>query len=190
MSKHSPNIAKRSLVPLPLPAILYSKKGLRKKTVTVKRARRAPVKPVFGPKRILVPLDFSELGTVALERAAGLAGQYDASLLILHVVEPIIYPVDYLVVPREMEEGNLVLFEKARDRLNEIKKELAAENVKAETDVRIGKPYLEITELAKKRKIDLVVLATHGHKGLKHFYLGSTAEKVVRHSPCSVLVVR
>ena len=161
-----------------------------KTTTSVKKERRASVNPGFGPKRILVPVDFSDLGAVALERAAGMAQQYDSTLVLMHVVEPLIYPVDYLVVPREMEEGNLILFQKARERLAEIKQELAATGVKAETDVRMGKAYFEITELAKKKKADLVVLATHGHKGLKHFYLGSTAERVVRHAPCSVLVVR
>lgn len=161
-----------------------------KKRETLKAGRPAPVKPGFGPKRILVPLDFSDLAKVALDQAAALALQFGGSLVVTHIVEPIIYPVDYLVVPQAMEEGNLILFQKARERLTEIKKELADLGLRAEIDVRMGRPYFEITELAKKKKADLLIIATHGHKGLKHFYLGSTAEKVVRHAPCSVMVVR
>ena len=53
-----------------------------------------------------------------------------------------------------------------------------------------GKPFQEIARVAKERQIDLIILATHGYTGLKHIQLGSTAERVVRHAPCPVLVVR
>ena len=54
----------------------------------------------------------------------------------------------------------------------------------------IGKPYQEIVKVAKERAVELVILGTHGYTGLKHFQLGSTAERVVRYAPCPVLVVR
>lgn len=160
------------------------------KKPTVRRARMPKVKPEFAPSVIVAPTDFSELSNEGLARAAGLALQYGATLLLVHVVEPIIYPVDYLVVPKEMEEGNFFLAENARKRLAELKASLSAQNILVKTEVRVGKPYLEIADLAKKKKAGLVVLATHGHTGLKHFYMGSTAEKLVRHAPCSVMVVR
>ena len=56
--------------------------------------------------------------------------------------------------------------------------------------LRFGRPYLEITEAAGEVGADLIVLTTHGYTGLKHVVLGSTAERVVRHAPCPVLVVR
>jgi nucleotide-binding universal stress UspA family protein len=63
-------------------------------------------------------------------------------------------------------------------------------NVKTETRQRLGTPYEEIVKVAWERSADLIVMATHGYTGLKHFLLGSTTERVVRVSPCPVLVVR
>jgi nucleotide-binding universal stress UspA family protein len=62
------------------------------------------------------------------------------------------------------------------------------ENTK--TSVRIGVPSHEIVEAAKDEDADLIVIATHGYTGWKHFCIGSTAERVVRAAPCPVLVVR
>lgn len=56
--------------------------------------------------------------------------------------------------------------------------------------VRVGKAFHEIVTAAKQANADLIVIATHGHTGFKHVMLGSTAERVVRHAPCPVLVVR
>ena len=53
-----------------------------------------------------------------------------------------------------------------------------------------GNPYLEIVRLAEEESVDLIVLGTHGRTGLKHFLIGSVAEKVLRKAPCPVLVVR
>jgi nucleotide-binding universal stress UspA family protein len=58
------------------------------------------------------------------------------------------------------------------------------------TLLRTGQPHTEIVEAARELGADLIVLSTHGHTGLTHALLGSTAEKVVRHAPCPVLVVR
>jgi universal stress protein A len=58
------------------------------------------------------------------------------------------------------------------------------------TLVRHGVPFNEISGTASTLKADLIVIATHGYTGLKHVFLGSTAERVVRHAPCPVLVVR
>lgn len=160
------------------------------KKVAGKQRRTTQVKPRFAPSKIVAPTDFSDLSQAAVAQAAGLASQYDTSLILVHVVEPILYPVDYLVIPKEMEEGNLVLMDNARKRLEQLRTTLVQQGIRAEVELRMGKPYLEIADVAKKKKAGLVVLATHGHTGLKHFYLGSTAEKLIRHAPCSVLVVR
>ena len=62
--------------------------------------------------------------------------------------------------------------------------------IKISAAVREGKPHEEICEAAKALGADLIVLTTHGYTGLKHVWLGSTAERVVRHALCPVLVVR
>jgi universal stress protein A len=63
-------------------------------------------------------------------------------------------------------------------------------SITSEELVHIGRPYEEIITVAKEHKADLIIIATHGRSGLKHAFLGSTAERVVRHAPCPVLVVR
>jgi universal stress protein A len=62
--------------------------------------------------------------------------------------------------------------------------------VKVSIAVREGTPFEEICRVSKTIRADLVVLTTHGYMGLKHVWLGSTAERVVRHAHCPVLVVR
>lgn len=62
--------------------------------------------------------------------------------------------------------------------------------IETESLQRLGTPYKEIIKVAREREVDLIVIATHGHSGLNHFLLGSTAERVVRLAPCPVLVVR
>jgi len=56
--------------------------------------------------------------------------------------------------------------------------------------VRYGTPFAEIADAARTLKADLIILTTHGYTGLKHVFMGSTAERVVRHAPCPVLTVR
>jgi len=67
---------------------------------------------------------------------------------------------------------------------------VAAMGVSAKMAVRNGLPSHEIVEAAKDLDIDLIIIATHGYTGWKHFCIGSTAERVVRAAPCPVLVVR
>jgi nucleotide-binding universal stress UspA family protein len=62
--------------------------------------------------------------------------------------------------------------------------------IQSATLVRSGSAFNEIVAVARELQIDLIIIATHGYSGLKHFLLGSTAERVVRHAPCPVLVVR
>jgi nucleotide-binding universal stress UspA family protein len=63
-------------------------------------------------------------------------------------------------------------------------------DVEVRTEICQGKPYEEIVKVAKAEEVELIVIATHGYTGFKHFMLGSTAERVVRTAPCPVLVVR
>jgi len=86
------------------------------------------------------------------------------------------------------------LFDDARRRCEErlvtLSRDLQGCNVKIETAHRLGTPYEEIIKVARERGVDLIIIATHGYTGLEHFLLGSTTERVVRVSPCPVLVVR
>ena len=153
-----------------------------------REAKSAP----FKLKNILVPIDFSDHSRKALQYALPFAEKYGAKIILLHVVEPRVYPENYfdVIIPAEMEQVNMELAATARKQLGEWRRQEIDPKIAADSIVRIGKPYAEIINTAKELDIDLIVIATHGYTGLKHVVLGSTAERVVRHAVCPVLTVR
>lgn len=140
------------------------------------------VLPAFQLKKILVPVDYSERSKKALQYAMPFAKQFGAQIVLLHLVEP--YPQIPEMAPVDVE--NLA---DARKQMGELKKTID-KSVPIESVIRVGVATAGIVEAAKELDIDLVILATQGRSGLAHVLLGSTAERVVRHAPCPVLVVR
>jgi universal stress protein A len=136
---------------------------------------------------ILVPVDFSEHTAKALAYARAFAGQFAARLMLMHVVEPSVVPDNFGIIPPAYEEMNGALRKLATERLAAL---TADDSVPAETVVTVGRAAWEIVGRARESGADLIILATHGRSGLKHVFLGSTAEYVVRHAPCPVLTVR
>ena len=137
---------------------------------------------------ILVPLDFSEPAKAAWQYAVRLAEQFGAKLILLHVVEPVGTP-DFAYYPLMMENDKVLA--KAKAELNQVVAQAELDpKLIGKTLVRNGAAFHEITQAAEALKADLIVIATHGYKGLKHVLLGSTTERVVRHASCPVLVVR
>jgi nucleotide-binding universal stress UspA family protein len=138
-------------------------------------------------KEILVPIDFSRPAKKALRYAVAFATQFGAKLTLVHVVEPVAM-LD-LVSPLLMENDKVM--RAAKSRLDLLCKQTGIDSGSvAKTLVRSGTPFKEITDAARTLKVDLIVIATHGYSGLKHAMLGSTAERVVRHASCPVLIVR
>ena len=140
-------------------------------------------------KKILVPIDFSAISKDALPWAVFLAAQFKAELVLLHVEEK--FPIDYLLGRELMSHTMVPLIKQAGadlERLAESLRKTTETNISVV--VRDGKPFQEICHAAETLGADLMVLTTHGHTGLKHVWLGSTAERVVRHAKCPVLVVR
>lgn len=141
-------------------------------------------------KRILAPWDFSAHGRKGIETAQYLAQEYKSSLLIVHVIEPVFYPVDLGYAPALTDEMMQQIQQEAKEELTTLVEHISQLGIPAEFQLRIGRPYLEICQAAKDWKADLIVITTHGHTGLKHVLLGSTAERVVRYAPCPTLVIR
>jgi len=139
-------------------------------------------------ERILVPIDFSDDSARALRHAHVMAQRFGAKLVLLYAVEPIAtHDFAYHPLALDMKQVDL----KARERMQHVcDREGIDPALIAEMVVCSGVPHSEITEGAKRLNIDLIVIATHGYTGLKHVLMGSTAERVVRHAPCPVLVVR
>jgi nucleotide-binding universal stress UspA family protein len=135
-------------------------------------------------KHILVPTDFSEASDRAVAMALELARAFDARVTLLHVwsiptlgyAEALTWPID------EMEQAA----KKALDGALASTSKLYA---KTEALLRQGIEWKQIVETAKERGCDLVVMGTHGRRGLPRLVLGSVAEKVVRLSPVPVVTV-
>lgn len=135
---------------------------------------------------ILVPIDFSATSEKALRYAVMMARSFRARIVLLHVVTPLPYPVDMAWVPG----GVQLALGPARKKLALLEKECIPEANRKPPVVRSGVPHEVIADYARRAKVDLVVMGTHGHSDLAHIFMGSTAERVVRHARCPVLVVR
>lgn len=142
----------------------------------------------FKLKKILVPLDFSDCSKKALQYAIPFAQHFNASIVLIHVIQINFVggefgSIDFPLLENELRESRHKQLEAfARDEIRQ--------RVPTETLLRTGQPVSEIVLAAKKLDIDLIIISTHGHTGLKHVFLGSTTENVVRYAPCPVLTVR
>lgn len=140
--------------------------------------------------KILVPTDFSESARYALPFANDLAKKYGASLQILHIVEPIVAPVDFAWGTYSYPDIEKQLGGYVEESLARIVKEQIPQDISVDTTTLYGKPWREIVAFAREYQNDLIVMATHGLSGLSHALYGSTAEKVIRKAHCPVLTVR
>ena len=138
------------------------------------------------PKNILVPVDFSEVSTHALDYAQTVAKALGASVHVLHVLLDL-RSQDWSVELPEMALGGLLesCQTYAQQRLDALAVDAPGERV-----VAIGQPFSEIIRYAESHGVDLIVMGTHGLGAIEHMLLGSVAEKVVRKAPCPVLTVR
>jgi nucleotide-binding universal stress UspA family protein len=140
--------------------------------------------------KVLVPIDFSDYSKSALRYAVNFAKSFNAEIILVYVVEPVIYPPDFSMGQIAMPSINTEWDERAKEELQKLAKSeiIGVNNVK--TIIKTGKPFVEIIETAKEENADLIIIATHGHSGVEHILFGSTAEKVVRKAPCPVLTLR
>ena len=147
---------------------------------------------MFSPKTILVPTDFSEYSDKALQNAIDIAKQFKSKIYLLHVVGTVIqYMAYYEIDPQTV---NLVEKENVAAAQKMLTEQLAkfpdSKSIEIMTDIRIGAPYEEILRDQQEKKIDLIVIASHGKTGLLSYLIGSVAERVVRSAKCPVLLVR
>ncbi|HUI28160.1 MAG TPA: universal stress protein [Candidatus Kryptonia bacterium] len=134
-------------------------------------------------KRILVPIDFSEPSLAGLDYAVELSRRLNAALVVILVLEVLYYAAEN--VGRLLEEQRRL----AEVDLARLADRFARRGVELETVLETGLPAQAIVETARKRDVDLIVMATHGRTGFSHLLMGSVAEKVVRTAQCPVLTV-
>lgn len=140
-------------------------------------------------EHLLVPIDFSPHSDHALEYAIELAQKLQAHLTLLHVIHLTPLTMGDMVTsfpgpfPEEVETEARRLMDALLGRLRDA-------GLEGETGIVHGIPFQSIIDTAKDNGTDLIVMGTHGRTGLPYALMGSVAEKVVRLSPCPVLVTR
>jgi nucleotide-binding universal stress UspA family protein len=140
-------------------------------------------------RRILCPTDFSPTAEAAMRHAASVARAYGAELVLLHVLPQVHYPLRGLGMAAAFPQLQQELHTRAKERLQAAAATIADAG-KVRTEMRDGDAYEGVLAAARELGADLIVMGTHGHTGLKHALIGSTAERVVRLAECPVLTVR
>lgn len=143
-------------------------------------------------RSILLPTDFSECGNYALTYAASFARTFGASIICVHVIEPMVPTVGYsgMTEPLPLADISAQLEDSAERELPKLAEGEECAGLEIEEVIVHGEAASEIVRVAKDRQVDLIVLSSHGRTGLGRILFGSTAEAVVRHAPCPVLVVK
>ena len=163
------------------------------------RTAPCPVLAVHTPKeealgdhgvrleRLLVPVDFSDCSLEAVEYAAMVARQAKASIELLHVLEPVSYGLDFTLGRSEERERKR---EWVKTHLEDLSAALAGAGIPVKCHLRGGVPADTILDDARSLPCDLIVMGTHGRRGLSHVMAGSVVEAVLRRAQCPVLTVR
>jgi nucleotide-binding universal stress UspA family protein len=140
-------------------------------------------------KLIMIPTDFSEFSESALRTGISVAKRLNARIMLLHVLDRYVYlqPTEvFLPDVRTIPDLNSMI----EDRINKIADKISNENgLDVTGKVTDGQPYEEICRLAFEENADLIVIGTHGESGLRQFFIGSEAYRVIKHAPCPVLTV-
>jgi nucleotide-binding universal stress UspA family protein len=143
----------------------------------------------FGLKQILVPVDFSGCSREGLRYAIAFASEFGAKIILLHATY-----LGYVYSSEGTAIYDIPGLQKAARRtaerkMRELVRSMNFGPVKFETAFTDGSPVMDICAFAKDHDVDLIITSTHGFTGFTHVLIGSIAEQVVRHAPCSVLVV-
>lgn len=142
-------------------------------------------------KKILVPCDFSKPAISAFRFALDIAAQSKGTVYLLNVIElPVLH--DTLLMPVLNFEADLLkeLKDKAEKTFARIIEKYKGNEMKIVREVAFGPVSKEIIDFISAQKIDLVVMGSHGASGIREFFIGSNAEKIVRNSPVPVMVVK
>ncbi|HVN96452.1 MAG TPA: universal stress protein [Syntrophorhabdaceae bacterium] len=147
---------------------------------------------MFAPKKILVPTDFSKFSDNALRQAYDMAKTYKAKIYLLHVAWiSQICTIDYCLDQASVDALHKRTIKAAEDMMQkQIKRVVKSKDVEIIADITKGNPYEEILKEEKTRKIDLIVIASHGMTGILGHLMGSMAEKILRGAKCPVVLVK
>lgn len=139
--------------------------------------------------RIVVPTDFSETAQLAFESAVALAQESQAEIHVCHAIEyvaPMVSPYE-IPVPEDFIQQTRAA---AQNRLTEVVEQGKSAGLYCEGHLLSDRADPGISNLAEAIHADLIVMGTRGSSRLRHLFIGSVAERTVRHAPCSVLTVK
>ena len=156
--------------------------------VLVVRGRGETHAAELAPRWILVPTDFSENSRRAFPLASALAAEFGAKIILAHVKPGI--PMTGEIPLNFTQQQIDAIHAQAETRLRKFRSEHFGEELDTTTLVLEGEAHQCLVKAIASDDPGLIVIATHGHTGWEHALIGSTAERVVRHAPCPVLVVR
>jgi len=143
----------------------------------------------FDYKKVLVPVDFSGCSQRGLEYAIGVANELGAKIVLLHATYlGYIYSAEGTAL-YDIPGLQKAARKNAERQMRRLVREAKFGGVKFETVFTESSPASGICDFAKDQAVDLIITSTHGLTGFQHVLIGSVAEKVVRHAPCSVVVV-
>jgi universal stress protein A len=144
---------------------------------------------MINVNKILFPTDFSDSSKNAQKHACAFAQQFNSELHIINIVLELIYavpPIAGTYISDDYHEG---IKQKSNSELEQLCDNEITKELNTVTDVIVGVPHIEISRYAKDNDIDMIVMGTHGHTKIPEIFIGSVAERVVRNSPCPVMVV-
>lgn len=139
---------------------------------------------IMGFEKILLATDGSESVEAAIQEAINIARVCSSRLFVLSVVE--VNPEYEALAPNIVEKAEA----ETKEHVDSVKQRAEKEGISCETIVHQGEePYRFIVDEAKKTKVDMIVMGSHGRTGLKRLMMGSVTARVIGHAPCKVLVV-
>ncbi|MFO7890452.1 MAG: universal stress protein [bacterium] len=142
-------------------------------------------------KKVLCPTDYSDFSYQALDVAVEFCEKFKAKLYLVHVIAPVPQSMgmptsagfDIPMYQEQLKEHN-------QESLKKVTEEKIPDKIQTESLIGYGFEADSIIKVAEEKDVDLIVISTHGRTGLKHFFLGSVAEKVLRHTSKPVLTIR
>ncbi|HIJ78644.1 MAG: universal stress protein [Desulfobulbaceae bacterium] len=140
-------------------------------------------------KKIMVPVDFSGNSQKILRSAVDFAEKFNAELSVIFVVQSFDDYSGFFVPHMPIAQFEDEMIESAKVKMKSFVAETIAPSVPQSTAILSGDVVDEINSYAAENSIDLIVMGTHGYKGLEKILFGSVAEKVVKTAPCPVLTI-
>ena len=152
-------------------------------------ANRRGRKAALQVRKILVPLDFSEASRLGLEYALGFAQEFHATLVLFHSIFVSTYVMGNRYTAHHVPTLIANQQEYATHEMEELREAISRKGGVAEIRIAVGSAVEQIGKYVRKAGVDLIITSTHGRTGLRRMFIGSTAERLVRHATCPVLVV-